>query len=127
MKRNDPRMRRAYLKHAKSAGPTKGWANEYYARAATIGQLHKDHKVWKAPTFQGITQWHYVKFEEDLRLYFSGNTFVFVKYIGTLDQMKRVESCIYTGKNMAYMAYSFGKITWNDETTKPVVADTPSA
>ena len=121
MKRKDPRIRRAYLKHAKSAGPTKGWANEYYTRARSQGQDHSPPKLFQTDRIQGFNRWYRIKIKPDLWLYFSGTEFVLIKQI----EEKYIYSIVYGSRDAAMIAYKYENITWR--TTKPVVADTPSA
>ena len=109
------------MKHAKSAGPTKGWANEYYARANSEGQDHTPPKLFQSDRIQGFDRWHHIKIEPELMLYFSGSMFVFIKQI----EQRYIYSIVYGSKNAALIAHNYNNITWR--TTKPVVADTPSA
>ena len=98
------------------AGPTKGWANEYYMRARSEGQDHPPSKQWVNEWGKGQGKdrvYHITLIDRSdikLRLYFSGEIYFFIETIVEAEWSRKSRN--YGSRSRALEAYEKEDISW---------------
>ena len=122
--------RRAHLKRFSanvihiSPGPTKGWANEYYVRARSVGQDHVPTQEWRNDRRQGDTKYHHISMPNGIKLYFAGTIFFFIEEF--TNHVRK--SIYYSSSDRAKNAYNTQEIVWKftGPSVDSMLSDLPS-